>query len=122
MELVEGRTLADRIAARPIPLDEALPIALQMAEALEYSHEKGVIHRDLKPANVKLTSEGIVKVSDFGLAKALEDGSTSSKTPEATETGLVLGTAAYMAPEQARGLSVDKRADIWSSVWSSTRC
>ncbi len=114
MELVEGRTLADRIAAGPIPLDEALPIALQMAEALEYSHEKGVIHRDLKPANVKLTPEGIVKVLDFGLAKALEDGSTSSKTPEATETGLVLGTAAYMAPEQARGLPVDKRADIWS--------
>ena len=121
MELVEGRTLADRMAAGPIPLDEALPIALQMAEALEYSHEKGVIHRDLKPANVKLTPEGTVKVLDFGLAKALEDGSTSSdleKSPTltvaATETGMVLGTAAYMAPEQARGLSVDKRADIWS--------
>ncbi len=86
MELVEGRTLADRIAAGPIPLDEALPIALQMAEALEYSHEKGVIHRDLKPANVKLTPEGIVKVLDFGLAKALEDGSTKSdleKSPTA---------------------------------------
>ena len=121
MELVEGRTLADRIAAGPIPLDEALPIALQMAEALEYSHEKGVIHRDLKPANVKLTPEGTVKVLDFGLAKALEDGSTTGdpeKSPTltvaATETGMVLGTAAYMAPEQARGLPVDKRADIWS--------
>ena len=118
MELVEGRTLADRIAAGPIPLDEALPIALQMAEALEYSHEKGVIHRDLKPANVKLTPEGTVKVLDFGLAKALEDGSTIPRRivndVAATETGLVLGTAAYMAPEQARGLPVDKRADIWS--------
>ena len=121
MELVEGRTLADRMAAGPIPLDEALPIALQMAEALEYSHEKGVIHRDLKPANVKLTPEGTVKVLDFGLAKALEDGSTTGdleKSPTltvaATETGMVLGTAAYMAPEQARGLPVDKRADIWS--------
>ena len=121
MELVEGRTLADRIAAGPIPLDEALPIALQMAEALEYSHEKGVIHRDLKPANVKLTPEGTVKVLDFGLAKALEDGSTTGdleKSPTltvaATETGMILGTAAYMSPEQARGLPVDKRADIWS--------
>ena len=121
MELVEGRTLADRIAAGPIPLDEAIPIALQIAEALEYSHEKGVIHRDLKPSNVKLTPEGKVKVLDFGLAKAWGDGSTtgdseksSTLTLAATETGLVLGTAAYMAPEQARGLSVDRRADIWS--------
>jgi eukaryotic-like serine/threonine-protein kinase len=117
MELVEGRTLADRIAAGPILLDEALPIALQMGEALEYSHEKGVIHRDLKPANVKLTPEGTVKVLDFGLAKALEDGSTTTdqeRSPTVTESGLVLGTAAYMSPEQARGMPVDKRADIWS--------
>jgi eukaryotic-like serine/threonine-protein kinase len=119
IELVEGPTLAERIAAGPIPLDEALPIALPMVEALEYSHEKGVIHRDLKPANVKLTHEGIVKVLDFGLAKALEDGSTKSdleKSPTVTvtESGSVLGTAAYMSPEQAGGLPVDKRADIWS--------
>src|SRR5688572_8970405 len=119
MELVEGPTLAERIGAELIPLDEALPIALQMAEALEYSHEKGVIHRDLKPANVKLTPEGTVKVLDFGLAKALEDGLANSDlerspTVTVTESGLVLGTAAYMSPEQARGMAVDKRADIWS--------
>jgi len=120
MELVEGATLADRIAVGPIPLEEALPIALQIAEALEYSHEKGVIHRDLKPANVKLTPEGTVKVLDFGLAKALEDGSTTNDLGKsatgtvATESEVILGTATYMAPEQARGLSVDRRADIWS--------
>jgi eukaryotic-like serine/threonine-protein kinase len=121
MELVEGPTLAGRIATGPIPLDEAFPIARQMAEALEYAHEKGIIHRDLKPANVKLTAEGMVKVLDFGLAKALEGGTTSSDpensptlTLAATQAGVVLGTAAYMAPEQARGKAVDRRADIWS--------
>jgi len=122
MELIEGPTLADRIAQGPIPLDEALPIARQIAEALEYAHEKGIIHRDLKPANIKLTAEGMVKVLDFGLAKALEGGGTTASDPEnsptltlaATQAGVILGTAAYMAPEQARGKAVDRRADIWS--------
>jgi hypothetical protein len=121
MELVQGPTLADRIAQGPIPVDEALPIARQIAEALEYAHEKGIIHRDLKPTNVKLTAEGMVKVLDFGLAKALEGG-TAASDPEnsptltlaATQAGVILGTAAYMAPEQARGKAVDRRADIWS--------
>jgi len=121
MELVEGPTLADRLAAGPIPLDEALPIARQIAEALEYAHEKSIVHRDLKPANVKLTREGVVKVLDFGLAKALGDdpgeaGSANSPTLSlaATRAGMILGTAAYMAPEQAKGKPVDRRADIWA--------
>ncbi len=126
MELVEGDDLAARIARGPIPQEEALPIALQIAEALENAHEKGIIHRDLKPANVKITPEGVVKVLDFGLAKALEPAEISGNpsagdlansptmAPEATVPGLILGTAAYMSPEQARGKSVDKRADIWS--------
>jgi eukaryotic-like serine/threonine-protein kinase len=121
MELVEGLTLADRIAQGPIPLDEVLPIARQMAEALEYAHEKGIIHRDLKPANVKLTTQGVVKVLDFGLAKAVEGDATIADLADsptlpvvATESGVILGTAAYMAPEQARGKIVDQRADIWS--------
>jgi eukaryotic-like serine/threonine-protein kinase len=128
MELVEGPTLADRIAQGAIPLDEALPMVQQMAEALEYAHEKGIIHRDLKPANVKTTPEGPVKVLDFGLAKALETPLASSPslsgpgegqnsptlTLAASQAGVILGTAAYMAPEQARGKTVDRRADIWS--------
>ena len=121
MELAEGPTLAERISHGPIPLDEALSIARQIAEALEAAHEKGIIHRDLKPANIKVTPEGTVKVLDFGLAKALEgeaaeaDGSDSpTLSMAATKAGVILGTAAYMAPEQARGSGVDKRCDIWS--------
>ena len=120
LELVEGPTLADRIANGPIPLDEALPIAKQIAEALEAAHEAGVIHRDLKPANIKVREDGTVKVLDFGLAKALDttpEGDPSQSptlTAAATQMGVILGTAAYMAPEQARGKPVDKRADIWA--------
>ena len=119
LELVEGPTLADRIAQGPIPAAEALPIAKQVAEALEAAHEAGVIHRDLKPANIKVKDDGTVKVLDFGLAKALEgprgDPSESpTLTAAATQQGIILGTAAYMAPEQARGEAVDKRVDIWA--------
>lgn len=121
MELVEGPTLRDRVARGPIPLDEALPIAQQIAEALEYAHEHGIIHRDLKPANVKVPPDGKVKLLDFGLAKALEDSpavghiSTSPTiSMAATQAGIILGTAAYMSPEQARGKAVDKRTDIWA--------
>jgi serine/threonine-protein kinase len=126
MELVEGPTLEDRIAEGPIPLDEALPIARQIAEALEAAHDQGIIHRDLKPANIKVRDDETVKVLDFGLAKALapEPGSAAagelSQSPTITSpammTGLsmILGTAAYMAPEQAKGRPVDKRSDIWA--------
>jgi serine/threonine-protein kinase len=120
LELIEGPTLADRIAQGPIPIDEALPIAKQIAEALEAAHEAGVIHRDLKPANIKVKDDGTVKVLDFGLAKALDttpegDPSLSpTLTAAATQMGVIMGTAAYMSPEQARGESVDKRADIWA--------
>lgn len=121
LELVEGPTLAERIALGPIPLDEALPIALQIAEALEYAHEKGIVHRDLKPANVKLTPDGRVKVLDFGLAKALASdpipgnpASSPTLTMRATMAGIVIGTPAYMSPEQAKGKPVDRRADIWA--------
>ncbi len=122
MELVEGPTLAERIAQGPVPLEEALPIARQIAEALEYAHEKGVVHRDLKPANIKLTADGQAKVLDFGLAKALSSepapGESSADSPtltmRATQAGIIMGTAAYMSPEQARGKTVDKRADIWA--------
>jgi serine/threonine protein kinase len=125
MELAEGEDLGARIARGPVPVDEALPIALQIAEALEAAHEKGIIHRDLKPANVKVGSEGEVKVLDFGLAKALDpaagtetDSVNPSMSPtltaQMTQAGVILGTAAYMAPEQARGKTVDKRADIWA--------
>ena len=123
LELVEGPTLADRIKQGAIPVDEALPIAKQIAEALEAAHEQGIIHRDLKPANVKVRPDGMVKVLDFGLAKAfqpdasdpgLSQSPTISLTAAATQMGMVIGTAAYMAPEQAKGLSVDKRADIWA--------
>ncbi len=121
MELVEGPTLGERIAGRALPLDEALPIAQQIAEALEYAHERGIIHRDLKPANIKLTRDGQVKILDFGLAKALADESSVtdiSNSPTlsmaATKAGMILGTAAYMSPEQAKGKTVDRRADVWS--------
>ena len=118
MELVEGPTLAERIAKGRLSPDEAIPIARQIAEALEAAHEKGIIHRDLKPANIKLTADGNVKVLDFGLAKAVgetaahDDAETA--TVSATRAGSVIGTAAYMSPEQARGETIDKRADIWS--------
>ena len=120
LELVEGPTLADRIAKGPIPLDEALPIAKQIAEALEAAHEARVIHRDLKPANIKVREDGTVKVLDFGLAKALDpnpdaDPSQSpTLTAAATQMGVIMGTAAYMSPEQAAGQPTDKRGDIWS--------
>jgi serine/threonine protein kinase len=124
LELVEGPTLADRIAQGPIPLEEVLPIAKQIAEALEAAHERGIIHRDLKPANIKLTSDGTIKVLDFGLAKPADNGSvrlqadlSASPTitsPAMTGVGIILGTAAYMSPEQAKGKAVDKRTDIWA--------
>ena len=122
MELVEGPTLADRIAQGAIPVDEALPIARQIAEALEAAHHFGIIHRDLKPANIKVRADGTVKVLDFGLAKALDPlgasrtDATISPTLSihATQSGVILGTAAYMSPEQARGKVVDARTDIWA--------
>jgi len=121
LELIEGDTLADRIKTGAIPVEEALKLALQIAEALEAAHEKGVIHRDLKPANIKITPEGKIKVLDFGLAKAFageQEQMNLSNSPTlsdmATQQGIILGTAAYMSPEQARGNPVDKRADIWA--------
>ncbi len=132
MELVEGETLADRIARGPIPIDEALPVARQICEALEAAHDHGIIHRDLKPANIKITPDGVVKVLDFGLAKLAEPGSgirdsgfegakgalslspTITSPALMTGVGVLLGTAAYMAPEQAKGKLADKRSDIWA--------
>ena len=120
LELVEGPTLADRISKGPIPVDEALPIAKQIAEALEAAHEAGVIHRDLKPANIKVRQDGTVKVLDFGLAKAMDTApegdpnESPTLTAAATQMGVIMGTAAYMSPEQARGKPVDKRSDIWA--------
>src|SRR4249919_2237706 len=122
LELVEGPTLADRIAQGPIPIDEALPIARLIAHAPEAAHEHGIIHRDLKPANIKLRPDGTAKVLDFGLAKSFEQTrlprdlaeSPTVLSPAPTLAGVILGTAAYMSPEQARGKGVDKRTDIWA--------
>src|SRR4051794_33723513 len=128
MELVDGPTLAERIERGPIPVDEALPIARQIAEALEAAHEQGIVHRDLKPANIKVRDDGTVKVLDFGLAKpreraggASDIGVTSTPvssptmaSPVVSQAGVILGTAAYMSPEQARGKAVDKRTDVWA--------
>src|SRR5579864_9486289 len=122
MEVVEGEDLSAIIARGPVPLSDALPIARQVADALEAAHEQGIVHRDLKPANIKVRADGTVKVLDFGLAKALDPAGSSSAdamnsptlTARATQMGMILGTAAYMAPEQARGRSVDRRADIWA--------
>ena len=120
MELVEGGTLADRIKEGPLTLDQATDIARQIADASDYAHERGVVHRDLKPGNVKIRPDGVVKVLDFGLAKAggapIAQSSEDSPTITMNDTkaGIVLGTAAYMAPEQALGKPVDKRGDIWA--------
>jgi serine/threonine protein kinase len=122
LELVEGLTLEQHLTGRALPLEETVAIARQIAEALEAAHEAGIVHRDLKPANIKLRPDGSVKVLDFGLAKAIEGRSIidaershmPTAVADATAAGLILGTAAYMAPEQARGRTVDKRADIWA--------
>jgi len=124
MELVEGPTLADRIATGALPVDDALAMARQMADALEAAHERGIIHRDLKPANIKIRDDGTVKILDFGLAKALEPAigsnpgsmanSPTITSPAMTQAGMILGTGAYMSPEQAKGRVVDKRSDVWA--------
>ena len=123
LELVEGPTLAERIAGGPLPLDDARDIGMQIAAALEAAHERGIVHRDLKPANVKVRPDGTVKVLDFGLAKAWEPTSSGQRdsaaaptftSPAMTRAGIILGTAAYMSPEQARGAPVDKRTDVWA--------
>ena len=121
MELIEGETLAERIQRGPLPVEEAIPLFIQIAEGLGAAHEKGIIHRDLKPANTKITPEGIVKILDFGLAKAFAredepalDTSQSPTLTKGTALGVIMGTASYMSPEQARGKLVDKRTDIWA--------
>jgi hypothetical protein len=126
MELVDGEDLAKRLARGPVPLGETLPIARQIAAALEAAHDAGIVHRDLKPANIKLSDDGVVKVLDFGLAKAIGPAtgigqpateildSPTITTPAMTQAGMILGTAAYMAPEQAKGRPADKRADVWA--------
>ena len=118
LELVDGETLAERIARGSLPLGEALGVASQIAAALDAAHRKGIVHRDLKPANIKVTTEGVVKVLDFGLAKAFDSRSKLSDSPTittlGTQVGVVMGTAGYMSPEQARGQPVDARTDIWA--------
>ena len=125
MELVEGEDLARRIARGPVPIDDAIPIARQIAEALEAAHEQGIMHRDLKPANVMVRPDGMVKILDFGLAKMVSGASGPDATvatmssptvlsPAMTQIGIILGTAAYMAPEQARGRAIDRRVDVWA--------
>ena len=122
MEFVDGPTLADRIAEGALPVDEALAIVRQIADALQAAHDQGVVHRDLKPANIKLRPDGTVKVLDFGLAKTVEPSgvvtgrsmSPTITTPAMTQAGAILGTAAYMSPEQAKGRGVDKRSDVWA--------
>ncbi len=123
LELIEGPTLAERLANGPLPVDEALPIARQIADAVEYAHDLGIVHRDLKPANIKLRPDGVAKVLDFGLAKALDPAASLSRDDAensptmmtaVSDAGVILGTASYMSPEQARGRPVDKRADIWA--------
>lgn len=121
MELVEGPTLGDRILAGPLPFEEALHIAKQVCDALEYAHERGTVHRDVKPANIKIAADGTVKLLDFGLAKALESvgantdiSSSPTFTHLGTQAGMILGTAAYMSPEQAKGKAIDRRSDIWA--------
>src|SRR5262245_58366362 len=121
MELIEGQTLAERIGRGPVPIGDALPLAAQIAEALEAAHEHRIIHRDLKPANIKITANGVIKVLDFGLAKIVNSNMVDTdhsqiptSSADATREGLVLGTAPYMSPEQARGETVDNRADIWA--------
>ena len=121
LELVEGDTLADRLTRGAVPVEESLTLALQIAEALEAAHEKGVIHRDLKPANIKVTPDGKVKVLDFGLAKAfagdqqeVSPANSPTLSMQATQQGVILGTAAYMSPEQARGEATDQSADVWA--------
>src|SRR5206468_9610676 len=117
-----GATLEERIARGALPLDETLHVAAQITDALEAAHDQGIVYRDLKPANIKVRDDGTVKILDFGLAKALDPASTSGASAtlsptlslHATQAGIILGTAAYMSPEQARGRPVDKRADIWS--------
>src|SRR5438045_5615157 len=119
MELVEGEDLSQRIARGPVPIEDALAIARQIADALEAAHEHGIIHRDLKPANIKVRADGAVKVLDFGLAKAAVPAYAAALTHSPTMMGttgneVLLGTAPYMSPEQARGKPVDKRADVWA--------
>ena len=123
LELIEGETLADRIARGPLPFDEVVPVALQIAEALEAAHEQGIVHRDLKPANIKVRPDSTVKVLDFGLAKAIAPVAAMSPsasmsptitTPAMTQMGVIMGTAAYMSPEQAKGREADKRSDVFA--------